>query len=305
MEIHQIRYFQAVARHGNFSRAATVCNVSQPSLSQQILKLEAEVGHALFMRTRRGAVLTARGERLLPRAQALLNALQAIREEVCDGVGLPPRELAVGAIPTIAPYLLPGLIQSCLRTSPGLQVRVSEETTNALLQSLREGRVDVGLASPPFPGGRDLTVEVLMEDELLLTLPRRHPLSRLPVVGVADILHYPLILMNDAHCLSRQTLDVCHRTRNDPLVFVDSSQLETVLAMVETGLGITFTPRLAVPSFKHRRVTFRSISPRPATRQIALIHSSQRDLTGADAHFRTECLALVSGAGDGPRSPSS
>lgn len=137
---------------------------------------------------------------------------------------------------------------------------MSEETTEVLLQSLRDGRLDLGLASPPFPGGgADLIVEILMEDELLVTLPRRHPLCRRPAITVQDVM--------------------------------DSSQLETVLAMVESGLGITFTPRLAVPSFSHRRLTFRSIAPKTATRQIALIYPKQRSLTAADAIFRKECLA--------------
>ncbi len=286
MEIHQIRYFQAVARHGNFSRAAKACHVSQPSLSQQIQKLEAEVGHALFMRTRRGALLTPRGERLLPRAQALLHALDAIEAEVCDRAGAAGRELVIGAIPTIAPYLLPGLITGCLRQNPGLQFRVTEEPTDALLVSLREGRLDLGLASPPFPGCRDMTVEILMEDELLLALPRRHPLCRRAVVTVEDVMHHPLILMKEAHCLSRQTLEVCNRVASDPSVFVTSSQVDTVLAMVEAGLGVTFTPRLALPALRHRRVTFRSISPQRATRQIALVYPRQRTLTVADTIFR-------------------
>ncbi|MCE9614984.1 MAG: LysR family transcriptional regulator [Lentisphaerae bacterium] len=295
MEIHQLRYFQAVARHGTFSRAAKACNVSQPSLSQQILKLEAEIGHALFRRTRRGALLTARGERLLPRAQSLLNELGAIQVEVCDAAGAPGRELAVGAIPTIAPYLLPSLIDRCLRSSPGLQFRVAEETTDTLLQAMREGRLDAGLASPPFPGGRDMTVDILMEDELLVTLPRRHPLCRRTVVTVEDVMHHPLVLMKEVHCLSRQTLEVCSRTLSDPFVSVDSSQLDTVLAMVETGLGITFTPRLAVASFKHRRVAFRTLSPQPATRQIALIYPKRRSLSQSVAIFRRECLAWPAG----------
>jgi LysR family hydrogen peroxide-inducible transcriptional activator len=298
MEIHQLRYFQALARHGHFSRAARLCHVSQPSLSQQIQKLEAEVGHPLFRRTRHGAVLTPHGEQLLPRAKAVLNELAAIQEEICgDGAGS-VRELAVGAIPTIAPYLLPGLVQDCRRADPRLQLRVAEETTDTLLQALREGRLDFGLASPPFPGDRDLAVEVLLEDELLVTLPRRHPLGRQTTLTVEDVLVHPLVLMKEAHCLSRQTLELCHRTAGDPLVSVDSAQLETVLALVEAGLGLSFTPRLATPALRHRRVIFRSIAPRPATRRIALIWLRQRTLTGTDLLFREHCRAR-GGAGGG------
>lgn len=299
MEIHQLRYFQAVARHGNFSRAAAACHVSQPSLSQQIQKLEAEAGHALFRRTRGGAVLTPHGERLLPRAQAVLGELAAIREEVCgDGDGA--REIAVGAIPTIAPYLLPALVQRCRRADPRLQLRVAEETTAALVQALREGRLDFGFASPPFPGARDLAVEVLREDELLITLPRRHPLLRRRTIAVADVLAFPLVLMKEAHCLSRQTLEVCGRSATDAQVSVDSAQLDTVLALVEAGLGLTLTPRIATRALRHRHVVFRSLSPRPATRQIALIYLRTRTLSAADALFRAQCLALRGAAAGSP-----
>ncbi len=292
MELHQLRYFQAVARHGNFSRAAQRCHVAQPSLSQQILKLEAEVGHPLFQRTRRGAVLTPHGERLLPRAQALLGELAAIREEVCGDGAAAVRELSVGAIPTIAPYLLPPLVERCRRADPRLQLRVAEETTDALLQALREGRLDFGLASPPFPGGRDLAVEVLMEDELLVTLPRRHPLARRPAITAAEVTALPLVLMKETHCLSRQTLEVCGRSAADPRVAVDSAQLDTVAALVEAGLGLSFTPRLATRALKHRRVVFRSLAPRIATRQIALVFPRARNLSSTDEIFRDQCRAL-------------
>ncbi len=295
MEIHQLRYFQAVARQGSFSRAAQLCHVAQPSLSQQIRKLEQEVGQPLFRRTRRGALLTAHGELLLPRAQALLQELATIQEEVCGSGEAIRRELTVGAIPTIAPYLLPALVQRCRRADPRLQLRLAEETTDALLQALREGRMDFGLASPPFPGGRDLAVDMLMEDELLATLPRRHPLLRRPKLKIEDVMTCPLVLMKETHCLSRQSLELCSRTASDPLVSVDSAQLDTVLAMVEAGLGLSFTPRLALPALKHRRVVFRSITPRPATRQIALVYLRQRNLTAADELFRKQCLTIGDG----------
>jgi LysR family hydrogen peroxide-inducible transcriptional activator len=103
--------------------------------------------------------------------------------------------------------------------------------------------------------------------------------------------------MKEAHCLSRQTLEICRRSASDPSVSLDSSQLDTVLAMVEAGLGLSFTPRLALPALRHRRVIFRSVSPRPVTRQIALVYPRQRSLTGADATFRSECLARCAGNG--------
>ena len=137
MEMHQLRYAVAVARAGNFSRAAEQCHVSQPSLSQQILKLEEELGERLFERTKREAKLTPHGEAFLPRAVKILEEVDAARREASDARRLLRGRLIVGVLPTIAPYLLPEVLVTFAEKFPGVEIVVHEDTTARLLNSRR------------------------------------------------------------------------------------------------------------------------------------------------------------------------
>ncbi|MDP0498636.1 MAG: LysR family transcriptional regulator [Verrucomicrobiota bacterium JB022] len=273
MELHQIRYFLEVARTQNFTRAAERCHVSQPTLSHQVRKLEEELGEPLFHRQRSGARLTPFGDLFYPRAVRILQEVKAVeveaqsyREEV-RGV------LHIGVIPTIAPYLLPRLIEAMLETHPGVSFEVFEDPTEILLQRLRQGQLDVALVSPPLPGDDDWQLCDLLEDELLITLPRRHPLAGRSRISLDELKQHPLVLMKEAHCLSQQSLSVCHRAGFEPNVSIESSQLETVLALVEVGLGLSFTPSIAMPFLSPREVVFCSIAPAPVYRRIALAWS--------------------------------
>src|SRR5579863_6884051 len=133
MEMHQLRYVVAVARTGNFSRAAEQCHVSQPSLSQQIQKLEEELGQRLFDRLKRGAKPTQHGEALLPRAARILEEAEAAMREATDAQHLLRGTLTIGVLPTIAPYLLPKALAEFTGKFPGLEIVVQEDTTDQLL----------------------------------------------------------------------------------------------------------------------------------------------------------------------------
>src|SRR5580658_9573473 len=134
MEMHQLRYVVAVARAGNFSRAAEQCHVSQPSLSQQIQKLEDELGQRLFDRMKREAKLTAHGEAFLPRAVRILEEAHAATREANDAQHLLRGTLTFGVLPTIAPYLLPDALAEFTGKFPGVEVLVHEDTTAQLLR---------------------------------------------------------------------------------------------------------------------------------------------------------------------------
>src|SRR5215471_13215021 len=142
MELHQLRYFCAVAETGSFSRAAEQSHVSQPSLSQQILKLEDELGARLFDRLGRSIRLTELGKTFLPRARAVLRELEAARGDVVERKDSVTGPVTVGAIPTVAPYLLPRVLTSFSRKFPQARLTVIEEITPVLLDRLRAGTVD-------------------------------------------------------------------------------------------------------------------------------------------------------------------
>ncbi|MGE9267933.1 MAG: LysR family transcriptional regulator, partial [Verrucomicrobiales bacterium] len=208
MELHQLRYFLAVARTGNFSRAAEQCHVSQPSLSQQIAKLEDELGVRLFDRNKRHSSLTPHGEALLPRATRILDEVDTASREARDATELLRGKIRLGVLPTIAPYLLPDVIKNFARNYPGLEIVLDEDTTGQLLEKLLACDIDFALTSLPLGDPRFQTHH-LFDEDLLLALPADHPLSRKKAIHTRDLRNERLIVMKDGHCLGDQVLGFC------------------------------------------------------------------------------------------------
>ena len=289
MEMHQLRYAAAVARMGNFSRAAEQCHVSQPSLSQQIQKLENELGERLFDRMKRQAKLTPHGEAFLRRAARILEEVDAAQREATEAKGLLRGSVAIGVLPTIAPYLLPDVMAKFTETYPGVEVIVQEDTTARLLKLALAYEIDFALASQPIHDQR-LEVRELFTEELLLALPPGHPLTRKRVVNAANLKGERLIIMKEGHCLGDQVLGFCDRRDLRPQISFRSAQLETVQALVRASLGISLIPAMAARSDRHKLSAYRSLkSPRPE-RKIVAVWPKQRP----PARAATEFLKVVS-----------
>src|SRR4030095_15619369 len=151
MEFHQLRYFVAVAEEGSFSRAAAKVRVAQPSLSQQIRKLEAEVGQRLFDRLPRSVVLTEAGRCLIDYSRHILASVRDARRCVDDLNDMVAGKLAVGAIPTIAPYILPELVVTFQNHYPQVTLEIVEDVTDGITRRIEAGELDVALASTCQP----------------------------------------------------------------------------------------------------------------------------------------------------------
>jgi LysR family hydrogen peroxide-inducible transcriptional activator len=280
MELQQLRYLVEVAKTRSFTRAAEDCHVTQPTLSHQIKKLEEEIGEPLFQRRKKGAFLTPLGESIFQHANTILGTLEHVRQEASAFSTKIQGRLRIGIIPTIAPYLLPRLVSACRKKHPGISFQITEDPTETLLASMRSGVLDVAILSPPL-AGNDVKLRDLFEDEFLLAVPLKHPLTRAKRLALSDIKSFPMILMNDAHCLRGQTLSLCERAGFTPQVFIQSAQLDTVLAMVEAGLGISLIPRISRNSFRHRKVIFRSLRPEKLARRVSLAWPKQSASTRA------------------------
>jgi LysR family hydrogen peroxide-inducible transcriptional activator len=288
MELHQLRYFVEVVQSGSFTKAAQRCHVTQPTLSHQIKKLEETLGEPLLQRRRQGVRATPLGETFHARAVAILREVQAAREDAAAFTGELRGSLRIGIIPTIAPYLMPRLLKASLKRFPRLNFQVSEETTDHLLSAMRIGSVDAAILSLPLPG-EDWKIDILMQDELLLALPEKHPLARTRgAIDLSRLGDEPLILMKEAHCLTGQTLQVCGRAGFAPEVFLYSSQIETLLALVDSGMGLSFIPAMARHVAGTRRICFKSLKPK-AHRSIALAWPRQATPTRAFEYFREVC----------------
>jgi LysR family hydrogen peroxide-inducible transcriptional activator len=288
MELHQLRYLVAVADTHNFTSAAELCHVTQPTLSHQIKKLEDEVGEPLLQRRRKGAFLTPLGEQIHRHAQEILRNVESVQQAASAFSHQIQGSLRIGVIPTIAPYFFPGLLRLSQKRHPGIRFHMTEEPTEYLLASLGKGALDLAILSPPIANDALQALD-LFEDEFLLALPANHFLAKSRKLSLRALRDEPMILMNDAHCLRGQTISFCQRVGFAPRVFIQSSQLDTVLAMVETGQGISLVPAMARKAFRHRKVIFRSLRPEKLSRKISVAWSRQMAPSRAFTAFLDLC----------------
>lgn len=269
MEMQQLRYVVAVARAGNFSRAAEQCHVSQPSLSQQIQKLEEELGERLFERMKRQAIPTEAGQGFLKRAIRILEEVEVAKREAGEMQELLRGVLRLGVLPTIAPYLLPEMIRRFTGQYPGVELVVQEDTTARLTQLLLGFEIDLAILALPVDSDR-LEVRPLFTEELLLALPPGHPLTARKSVPAEELASERLIVMKEGHCLGDQVQQFCAASGTRPQVSFRSAQLETIQALVATGFGLSLIPAMAAKPGVPGSPEYRSFQdPRP-TRRIVM-----------------------------------
>lgn len=278
MEVHQLRYFCAVAESGNFTRAAEATRVSQPSLSQQIHKLEDELGAKLFDRLPRSARLTQFGKAFLPKAQAILRQIGEARIEIREMASAESGEVVLGVIPTIAPYLLPSMLSSFSRKHPGVRVNVVEEITPTLLDRLHQGTLDLALLALPVPGDELISVD-LMSESLFAVLPENHKLANRKSIELDELREEPFLLLKEGHCFRENAIQACRQSKVNPNVVFESGQFATILAMVSTGMGVSMVPQMAIGDVPGCR--FVMIADKRSRRKIGVVRLKYRYPTRA------------------------
>lgn len=268
MEIHQLTYFVAVAETGSFTRAAERCSVAQPSLSQQIMKLEQELGESLFDRLPRRVVLTEAGRMLLPRANSILAELQDIKqglnEDIEDGRGV----LSVGFIPTVAPFVLPRVIERFSRDFPLATLSVQEDLTEVLVREIIDGKLDVGITSLPIHNKLIRTQELLSEP-LMVASSHGHDIVSRASLHVKELDDYPFIALSEVHCLGEQVQSFCYRQDLSLRIVCHTSQLSTVQNCVALGLGVSLVPQALALSDTSEQISYRALSDAAPQRKIA------------------------------------
>jgi LysR family hydrogen peroxide-inducible transcriptional activator len=275
MELHQLRYFQAVAQTGSFSRAAEQCFVSQPSLSQQIQKLERGLEQKLFDRLGRRVVLTEAGRLLLDRAAPILAALNDTERQLREGEDRLGGRLTIGAIPTIAPYLLPPALERLLQAHPRVELKVHEEVTHDLLESVLAGELDLGILALPVNDDR-LVVEPLFSEPLYLALPRGHRLTRRRRVTLDDLREERFIVLDEIHCLGQQILTFCNANGCQPRIACRSAQIATVQALIGLNQGVSMLPAMARRVDRGAARVYRSLAEGQPARTIAAVWRRNR-----------------------------
>lgn len=279
-----LRAFVAVAERRHFSSAATTLGVSQSTLSQSLAALEAGLGTPLIERSTRRVFLTAEGTQLLPRAQAVIEAVDAFTAEAAGTTDPLRAGMRLGLIPTVAPYVLPSVLAGLGGHLPELTLRVIEDQTDRLLTMLRDGAVDAALIAVPTdaPG---VTAVPIYEEDFVLALPPGHPLAGRRRVTAAALADLPLLLLDEGHCLRDQALDVCQSAGvRAELATTRAASLATAVQCVSGGLGVTLIPQTAVPveAARSRVELAHFAAPRPG-RRIGLVFRSS---SGRDEPYR-------------------
>jgi LysR family transcriptional regulator, hydrogen peroxide-inducible genes activator len=241
--LRQLRYFDALARHGHFGRAAEACAISQPALSMQIKEMEETLGGVLLERNARQVALTKFGEELAERVRDILRSVDELGDFARASRDLLAGRLRVGMIPTIAPYLLPTVIANLKRMHPGLDIHVREALTAKLLEELAEGRLDTAIVALPV-SEPSLTEVALFAENFLLVRPGED--EGKPAPGIDKLREMRLLLLEEGHCFRDQALLFCKMQSSPPRETLDASSLSTLVQMVGAGIGVTLIPEMAV-----------------------------------------------------------
>jgi len=244
LTLKHLRYFEALARHGHFGRAADACAISQPALSMQIKELEQTLGSALFERGARQVRLTSFGEEFALRVRGILVSVDELADLArASQDGLVGR-LRIGVIPTIAPYLLPMIIGNITRSHAGLDLHVRESVTPRLIRELEDGRLDAAIVALPV-SEPSLTEVALFSENFVLVRPGED--EGKPVPSAETLREMRLLLLEEGHCFRDQALSFCNMHTALPRESLDGSSLSTLVQMVSAGIGVTLIPEMAIP----------------------------------------------------------
>ncbi|MDH5833148.1 LysR substrate-binding domain-containing protein [Luteimonas kalidii] len=305
MNLRDLRYLIAVADHRHFGRAAAASFVSQPTLSTQLRKLEDELGVALVERAPRKVMLTPIGVEIVERARRVVAEVEQMKEAARRSQRPEAGTVRLGIFPTLGPYLLPHVIPAIRERFPDLQLLLVEEKSDELLARLRDGRLDAAILALPVHD-EQLHHEYLFEEPFLLAVPERHRLAGRRALGVEELANEHLLLLEDGHCLRRQTLDVCQLAGAHETSEFRATSLETLRQMVAANVGITLLPALAVqPPVAHppsiRLLAFSDSRP---SREIAMFWRRSSAMSGFLTQlaetFRALPAGLLGGVPDAP-----
>lgn len=272
-DLYQLSHFLAVAKNGNFTRAAEDVGISQPALSRSIQKLEEAVGQPLFERHPRGVKLTEIGSFFLVRANQIRDLVDDTFEELNEATNRGLIRLAV--IPTIAPFLLPTLLRKFGKQYPEIKIQVEEDTTQNILRLCRDGDIDIAIVALPITE-KYLEVDPLFEDELILVFPRGHSLESKKRIRLSDIQEFPFISLDQQHCLSDNIAEFCQRQSFAPVTIERTNQLATIQELVSLQHGISIIPAMAQRLDKSKQRVYRSFSGEKPKRVIALLKNPYR-----------------------------
>src|SRR5436190_2333597 len=291
MELHQLRYFVAVAEERHFTKAARGLRVAQPSVSRAIRVLEEELGTALFHRMKGNVALTPAGEIFLPWARRVLVDVDGATGEVRELAELRRGRLAVGATPSLTITLLPPALAKFHAAFPGIHLVLHEAGSRDLVAELEQGALDVALVIMPVRHGNEaLETAPLLREELVVAVPHDHALASRKTVSNADLKGVPLVMFREGYDLRATTVAACRRAGFEPVFALEGGEMAGVLRFAAAGLGVAVVPSLVIdPAGPLRAIRLAE----PLTRTIGFANRRDRRLSRAGREFVETVRGLV------------
>jgi LysR family hydrogen peroxide-inducible transcriptional activator len=269
MNLKDLKYFLAIAELKHFGHAAQQCNVSQPTLSGQIKKLEETLGVMLFERTNRRVMLTEAGHQIVIYAKRIIREVDAIHE-IADSTRDPlAGKFRLGAFPTLATYIFPRIVPQVKASMPTLRLILMEEKTSQLIDQLHNGEIDAALLALPIQDDY-LISKPLFDDEFFLAVPSGHDLTKYKTVDQTKLKQHRLLLLEEGHCLRDQSLEICQLHNIGEEQDFKATGLETLRQMVKAGTGITFMPKIAIQA-KETGIEYIPFTKPAPSRSIGLV----------------------------------
>lgn len=275
MTLNELKYIVAVAKEKHFRKASEACFVSQPTLSIAIKKFEEEIGVDLFERNKKEILITPIGKQIVQLAEDILQKTYLIKQLAKEDLGDHSGEVKLGAIYTIAPYLLPKLIPLFHQMADKTPLVLQENYTHILIEKLLNGKLDFVILSLPFEH-TNIDTLTLYTEPFVVALPKKHPLAEQTSVSMKQIENETLLMLGEGHCFRDQVIDAfgykeqiqfqTHKLQKT----LDGSSLETIRYMVASGAGVTILPCSSVQSYDEEMLAIRPIYPAIPPRQVAL-----------------------------------
>ncbi len=278
MTLTELRYLVALSETGHFRKAAEQCNVSQPTLSIAIKKLESELGVSLFERSRHKVTTTPTGDMIVDQARTVLQEAQNLLQLAELGKDPLGSMLSVGAIYTVGPYLFPRLVSNMQQIAPQMPLFIEESYTSSLRGKLTRGELDAVFVALPFTE-TDIVTKPVYDEEFVVVVPKNHVLAEQETIDPAELANHRVLMMGEGHCFRDQVLEACPGLQEAiragharGQAVVEGSSLETLKHMVVGGLGITVLPKTAadISTYSESTLQIRAFSSPAPKRTIAL-----------------------------------
>ena len=272
MTLQQLEYVMAVYRCKHFAKAADYCNVTQPTLSSMIQKLEEELGVKIFDRSKQPIKPTAEGMLIIERAWNILVRAKQLKEVVEEERHSLSGTFHVAVLPTIAPYLIPRFLPQLMNEYPELDIRVTEMKTEDIHKALKHGDIDAGIVAQ-VEGQEGFNSDHLYFEKFFVYVSKGDTLFNNKAIRTVDLTGEYLWLLDEGHCFREQLVKFCHlKSAAKSKKAYNLGSIETFMRIVESGKGVTFIPELALEQLTEvQKELVRSFAHPIPTRDIILL----------------------------------